>query len=198
MKKLKANNYSQASKEIESMDESLVQKLNEEINHDDRKHYHVAMVKIQDRPGQAKNKVSFFIQQYNERAFEKAKKNIAFLGFNKMVVLHDPSQLEEEEETFVPKHVAQKTESEIRKELQAEFDEKLQAKLDEALKTKTDQQVPTNEGQGTEEPTPEEIVKDLTIDQMKEFAKTNNIDVVGLKKAGEFKSALINFLTQNA
>ena len=201
MKKLKANNYPQASKEIKSMDESLVGKLQEEINHDDRKHYHAVMVKIEDRPGQAKNKVSFFVQQYNERAFEKAKKNVAFLGFTKIIVLHDPTQLEdEEEEVKQPLHVVQKTEAEIRKELQAEFDEKLKTKMEEALKGQSennDQKEDQGNGsdKGSENPTPQDFVKDMTIDAMKEFAKTNEIDVTGLKKADEFKAALISFLT---
>lgn len=91
MAKTKTNNYSQATKEIGSMDKDLTEKIPQEIENKDAKMYHVALVKIAQRPGQVKNDVSVTVQQYHQNGFEKIKRSFIFQGFNKLIVVHDPS-----------------------------------------------------------------------------------------------------------
>lgn len=93
MSKFKTNNYDQAFKEISSMDKKQAEKLNEVIEGEkESKMYHVALVKITTVEGAAQNDVNVQIQQYHPNGFEKIKKNFAFHGFTKIVVVHDPSQ----------------------------------------------------------------------------------------------------------
>jgi len=97
MKVLEANNLSQAVKELNKIDKSLVEKLNADVKDADKKYYHVILVKVKDRPGQAKNEVTFIVQTYNARGFEKIKKNYVFQDFSQVILLHDPTQLSDED-----------------------------------------------------------------------------------------------------
>lgn len=97
MKTLQANNLSQAVKELKKIDETLIDKVKTDVKDVDKKHYHVILVKVIDRPGQAKNKVTVSVQTYNKPAYEKLKKNFAFQGFTSVILLHDPSQLSPED-----------------------------------------------------------------------------------------------------
>lgn len=92
MSKIKTNNFDQAKKEMEAMDATLVSKIPSEIDAKDSKHYHVAMVKIMDRPGEVKNDVSINVQAFHQRGFEKIKESFRFLGYSKITVVHDPSK----------------------------------------------------------------------------------------------------------
>jgi hypothetical protein len=74
------------------MDSSLVSKIPTEIDSKDSKMYHVALVKIMDRPGEVKNDVSVNVQQYHERGFEKIQSSFRFLGYSKITVIHDPKK----------------------------------------------------------------------------------------------------------
>lgn len=238
MKKSKANNHQQASKELAVLDAKLAETLQEEINESDKGHYNVILVRIKDRPGEAKNEVTMNIQTFNKRGFERLGDNLAFHGINKMILLHDPALETEEDEVIIPNHEIQKTEEEIRKEVEEGNDEKVKALVDEALKKAMGEQteVPNhlkqkmesdikaevtkgNEAEierrvqealaekksleqsngegGQDGPKPEDFVKDMTIDQMKEFAKANNVDITGLKKAEEFKIRIVEFLNES-
>ena len=90
MSKISSNNYDQAVKEIKGMDAELVSRIPEKINANDANHYHVALVRITDRPGQVKNDVNVNVQQYHKNGFEKIKKTFIFQGFAKLVVVHNP------------------------------------------------------------------------------------------------------------
>lgn len=74
------------------MDPDLIKKIPEFISKNDAKHFHVALVKIFTREGQVKNDVSINVQQYHPNGFEKIKKSFRFHGFNKLVIVHDPTQ----------------------------------------------------------------------------------------------------------
>lgn len=89
MNKIKANNYQQAFKEIEADKSS--ESTSKEINENDRGHYVVALVKQQDNPVKKKYDVTINIQQYDDRGF--MTKGLGFLGFDKMVILHNPEQV---------------------------------------------------------------------------------------------------------
>lgn len=97
MKTLKASNLNQAVKELNKIDKSLIEKVDENVKDANKAHYHVILVKVKDRPGQAKNKVTVIVQTYNKAGFEKIKKNFVFQGFSSVVLLHDPSTLSAEE-----------------------------------------------------------------------------------------------------
>ena len=94
MKKIQANNYEIAFKEIEAIDKEVANALPKEINESDRGHYVVALVKKTDNPVKKTYETTINIQQFDARGFEKTSKSIAILGFDKMVVLHNPETVE--------------------------------------------------------------------------------------------------------
>lgn len=91
MSHIKTNNYNQAIKEIGSMDQELIAKIPQEVENKNAKMYHVALVKITPKPGEVKNDVKVTIQQYHQNGFEKIQKSFMFQGFNKLILVHDPS-----------------------------------------------------------------------------------------------------------
>lgn len=95
MSKINSNNYTQAVKEVNAMDPEQIQRIPETINANDQKHYHVALIRINDRPGQPKNDVNVNVQQFHPRGFDKIKKSFVFQGFAKLVIVHDPTKKSE-------------------------------------------------------------------------------------------------------
>lgn len=89
---IKTNNFDQAKKEIQAMDADMVSKIPSEVDVKDSKHYHVAMIKIMDRPGEVRNEVSVNVQMFHPRSFDKIKSSFRFLGYSKITVIHDPSK----------------------------------------------------------------------------------------------------------
>jgi len=97
MKTLQASNLTQAVKALKKIDETLVSKIEKNVKDADKRHYHVILVRVKDRPGQTKNDVSVTTQTYSKLGFEKIKKNFVFQGFANAILLHDPSTLSAEE-----------------------------------------------------------------------------------------------------
>jgi len=202
MKKFNANRHQLAVTEMEQLDKSQVDKIKEEINFDDRNHYHVAMVKITDRPGEAKNDVSVVVQHFNEQGFEKIKKNFAFLGWNKLIVVHDPSQNPKEETTpIAPVQTTettsnagtQMTTEEIEAEIERRANEKA-LKIVEDSKTNDDDQ--SNAGTGLDKDQDNDNVPfhfGETVKEMEDFAKANGIDLSGLRKKDEIKAVILTW-----
>jgi hypothetical protein len=201
MKTFKASNYAQALKEIHSLDSEKAEIIKEEINFEDRNHYHVAMVRITDRPGEAKNEVSVNIQLFHEAGFRKLEKNFPFLGWNKLVVIHDPNQ-NPIEETIAPEAgsvappVITKTQEEIEAEIEAKADAKANelfeariAKI-EADKAKAGSVAPTK-GNKLDTDQQLEFFGSATVDQLKEYAKDNEIDLSGLKVKEDIKATIL-------
>jgi len=195
MKTFKASNFDQALKEINSLDPTVSGIIKEEINYDDRNHFHVAMVRITDRPGEAKNEVSVNVQAFHPEGFAKLEKNYSFLGWNKLVIIHDPKQ-NPVEETIAPKSgsieppVVTKTQEEIDAEIDAKANELFEARMAKIEAEKAgsiapplvpvldaDQQL--------------EFFGEAGIDALKQYAKDNEIDLTGLKLKDEIKSAIL-------
>lgn len=110
MSTLKANNQAQATKELQAIDKTLVENVNFNIKKTDEGNYHVALVRITERPGQVKNKVSITTHQYNKRAFPKAKKQVVFMGYAHAIILHDPT-IKAKKQAASPKPEAKKEET---------------------------------------------------------------------------------------
>lgn len=202
-KTFKANNYSQAVKEVEALDKDQANRIKEEIKFSDRKHHHVVGVKISDRPGQAKNDVRVQTIILNDDKFNKLKKNFAFLGFAKIILLHDASQVEDDgSEETLHVHDKQAIEARIKKELEAKHEKEKQELRDQlkqqAIDNKTNDDETEGDGNegGSEIPNPFE--KGDTIDAMKEFAEENDIDLSGLKLKDEIKATLTTWFNEQS
>lgn len=91
-----ANNYAIALKEVTALDQNQSEKVKETIKFSDRKHIHLLGVQVIDRPGETKNKVIINPMIVNDDKFEKLKKNAKFLGYSKLIVLHDGNLHEDE------------------------------------------------------------------------------------------------------
>lgn len=189
MKTLKVSNYQQALKEINALDSEKAGIIKEEINFDDRNHYHVAMVRITDRPGQAKNDVSVNVQMFHESGFQKLEKNFQILGFNKLIVVHDPNQNPVEETQTAPQTTPPAT-TKTPEEIEAEIEAKANAKADELFNARLAKME-------AEKGTHDEAVKfGETIAEMKAFAELNKIDLSGLKKSEDIKTAIETWLAE--
>lgn len=128
-KTFKSNRYAKATKELEAIAKGLSEKVSEDIKDTDKFHYHVALVKVTDRPGQVNNKVNVSVHCYSKQGWEKIQKNYAFHGFSKIVLVHDPSQVEEEQPIIVPQHVTTSATASVNEKA----DQKKQAEIDKAV-----------------------------------------------------------------
>lgn len=199
MNKIKANNYQQAFKEIDAIDKEVAKALPQEINENDRGHYVVALVKQQDNPVKKKYDVTINIQQYDERGFAKAEKGLAFLGFDKMVILHNPEEVTAQAQPTTPAPATPATPTEtaeqIEARLKAEFEKKyagyVPAPATPAPAAATEDTTATgteNAGTGTDPKTVN--LKEYTVAQLETFAKENEIDIKGLTKKDDIFNAL--------
>lgn len=200
MNKIKANNYQQAFKEIEAIDKEVAKALPQEINENDRGHYVVALVKQQDNPVKKKYDVTINIQQYDERGFDKAKKGLAFLGFDKIVILHNPEEVTAQAnapQTPAPATPATPTETveQIEARIKAELEKKYAGYVPapatpaHALASK-DTTATGTENAGTETSPKTVDLKEYTVAQLETFAKENEIDIKGLTKKDDIFNAL--------
>lgn len=202
MQKIKANNYAVASKELVAYSEDLEGVIPEEINFKDRKHYVVAMVKVIDKPGQPKNDVKVDIICQDKIRFERMVKNYQFHGYVKMILIHDPSQLEEQESNKIPSYIKTKTEAEIRKEVEAEMEATINKRVEEAIaqKMKSNEEVQTQK----EEDKDKDKEKKLTVAKLKKMngadlealAKENELDLTGLDKVEDKRNAIITWFEE--
>lgn len=203
MKTFKASNYAQALKEIQSLDSEKAGIVKEEINFEDRAHYHVAMVRITDRPGEAKNEVSVNVQMFHEAGFRKLEKSFPFLGWNKLIVIHDPKR-NPVEETIAPEagSVAPTVITKTQEEIEAEIEAKAETKANELFEARMAKmkETETNIGSGSVAPAQGnkldtdqqlEFFGSATVDQLKEYAKDNEIDLSGLKVKEDIKATIL-------
>lgn len=205
MTKIKANRHQQSVLEIEKLDKELVGKINEEINHDDRNHFHVALVRITDRPGEAKNHVSIVVQKFNEPGFAKIEKNFKFLGWNKMIVVHDPRQNPKEETPMAPAQTPAPTTNAgtgmTAEEMEAEIERRAQEKANQLIEASKNADDSTNtvtetETEGNKKNVPYPFENGDTVEAMKAFAKENEIDLSGLKIKDEIKACLLTWYNE--
>ena len=129
MKLLKANNHEQAFKELSEIDKKAAKKLSSEIKESDKRMYHSIGVKIETVANSAKNKVVLQVIKHHKHGFERFSKDFQLHGFMKIIVLHNPENLEEKEEKHIPQHIKTATRSEIEKELREKFDAELEEKV---------------------------------------------------------------------
>ena len=194
MKTIKANNYSQAIKEVEALDKELSLKVKEEIKYSDRKHNHVVAIKISDRPGEAKNEVTANTIIVNDDKLAKLKRNFKFLGFAKIIVLHDATQIEVDETPVLHLHDKQSIEAKVK----ADLESKHKAEMDE-LRKKYEQDA-LEDKSNTNDDNDDVLVKyadelDATVGQLKEYANDNDIDLTGLKNKEDIQLAIGTWLS---
>ncbi len=195
MKTLKANNLSQATATLKSIDEALIEKLNKEVKFGDRKHYHVILVKIKERVGQVKNDVSIIVQKYTPRSFAKVKKQVAFLGFAQAIILHDPTQLKEEELIGLTSHEQTQTIEQVKKELEAKHKKEMDDLKKEINEGKVKaKNTPIDEG--TDEGKKFDVKK-ANGSELKTFAIENEITIDEKAQVKDIRSVVSEWITNN-
>lgn len=184
MKQFKANNFEQATKELSKLDKDQEGKLKETINYLDRKHYHVIRIEIQTIEGEAKNKVKFNISKHHSNGFEKLKKTFKMMGINRLIILHDPTKLNEKETPTVPAHQKESIEARVRREMKEQHDSEIKQKVSEgiadALKEKEDLESTGDEKSKTElfyEGYETVMKKSATVEMIVAFASEYEIEL---------------------
>lgn len=183
MKNLKSNRYEKAVNEIKNLDESLVEKIKSEIKESDKGYFHVAMVKIHERAGSVKNDVSVTTQPFGLIQFEKLQKNYQFLGYNKLILVHDPRLETQDEFVGETKKVVPMSKEELDELIEQRVQERMDAR--EQL-----------EGKSKEELI--EKVYGNTVKEMKIFADLKEIDLTGLIKKEDIEGAIDAWLELEA
>lgn len=168
MKTIKATRHEQAVKELNALDKSLARKLKSMINHIDRFAYHAILIKVKLKPGAIKNTVVMNVQKYAKHGWEKISKGFAFQGFTNVILLHDPSLMDEKQGAQVPQHIISQAKSEAKKdvksEMEAEVNKRVQEKMDAYKKEQKELAVEkAKEAKEAKKPKPD--VKELTDDQ---------------------------------
>lgn len=203
----KANNYAKAKAEVEAFDKEAVKLIPEEINEADKGHYNCLMVKrIHDAKNQSYT-TNIKVQTFDARSFEKAKKRVGVLGYFKMIVLHTPEEVTPRiPDDYLGKGT--KSAEEIQKEIDAKAEEKaneilaekmkgvktpeeIEAEIEERAKAKAEEIAKGNTAAGAGSIDPKTI--DLTpfkLDELKEFAKQNGVDLKGIDAKADVLAAL--------
>jgi len=184
MKQLQANNYSNAQKELEAIEKGLGGKVSEQVSPNDSKHYHVALVRIFDKPGEAKNEVSVVLQKYHKEAFEKLEKNFMFQGIHKLVIVHDPTKEIAEAQGQQPT-ASTGTQTKTAEEIEAEIKAGIEAGISARLELIKNDSGTAGEGAGTQTKTAEELrfdtlVTEGKVDELKAYATEKEIDLTGV------------------
>ena len=189
----KANNYQKAVEEMSVFDKDAVKLIPEEIKDENKGHYNCLMVKrIHDSVNQ-KYTTQVKVQCYDNRGFEKAKKSFGILGCAKLIILHTPEQVTPRiPDEYLGKEGV-KTKEEIDNEIEAKATEKAQQLVDEKMKSvKTPEEIEEEIEKRANEKAQEIVAKstqvlpkemDLTsfkLDELREFAKQNEIDLKGI------------------
>ena len=92
MKTTKANNYSQALKELTSFDEQLAKTLKADIPESNAGHYNIILCKTKHDELNKRYINKYDIQTYHILGFESLKDLYRYKGIEKLIVLHDPSK----------------------------------------------------------------------------------------------------------
>jgi translation initiation factor 6 (eIF-6) len=88
MSKLKANKY-QVAKEQLSKNKGVV--VPEEINENEKDLFHVLIVDVKADRSTLEFVSTGKVQMFNKESFEKAKENFVRLGYELVVIFHDPN-----------------------------------------------------------------------------------------------------------
>jgi len=187
-----ASNYGSAFKQMEAIDKDLAKKLPKEVAESDANHYVVALVKRQHIVEQERYETSFNLQQYGEKGFLKISKNFKVLGFNRVIVLHEPqgkpekvvvNTAEEVTGTFDP----EAERARIKAELEADKEAEIKAEVERRLAALA----PAAPAAPAEENDPKKLdLSALDAKALKDFAKKNKIDITGLETEADVLNAL--------
>lgn len=156
MKTSKANNLQQALKELEAIDglkKETIEKFNGEVREADRKKYHVILVKKIHDAAKQRYLVSIVRQQYGKRSWEKVKNSVVQLGFHKAILLHDPSQLKEEDAPTLTTKEQLEIDADVKKQLEEKHAKEvaeLKAQLAEAKKNEKANEKNANGSDGSD------------------------------------------------
>ena len=194
---LQASNLKQVLKEMENeqitCDPSLL-----EVKEENKNHYHVVLVNVRAVYGKVIGDTFVRVQHYHKHGFEKIKK-LYKEKYEFMFLLHDPSN--NKVEKIIPQHVQKKTEEEIRKELQAEFDAKFNKKIAEMKEAANNEEDDTESEQSdiniSKIEISDEKIDQLTVVELKEYAKDHDISLVGLTQKEDIKFAIIAWIEEH-
>lgn len=160
----KANNYQKAVEEMSVFDKDAVKLIPEEIKDENKGHYNCLMVKrIHDSVNQ-KYTTQVKVQCYDNRGFEKAKKSFGILGFAKLIILHTPEQVTPR----IPDEYLGKEGVKTKEEIEEEIEKRANEKAQEIV-AKSTQVLPK-----------EMDLTSFKLDELREFAKQNEIDLKGI------------------
>lgn len=199
--KLKPSNLKQANKELEAFGEDVLKQI-ETINEQDRKRYAVVLLRIVIRPDQVKNDVQMNVQYFTEAGYEKIKDRFQMLGYTKLVLLHDPTKMDEdftvkaEHEVKTEKALKEKIKSELLQEQEEEIEKRVAERLEALKQTKADSEEETKteakadakievaKGNSDKDaPVDTDNVLDViergTVKDLRKFASNNEIDLSG-------------------
>lgn len=200
-KQIKANQYDKVKQALEEIGgKELLKKINSKINKNERKMFHVVLMKTKYVPGSMKNEGKVIVVKYHKQGFEKIQKN--FSGqYDKLFILHNPEESGEEDEIVIPTHQKAKTEAEIRAEIEAEKEAEFQERLAKALseqkkQVKQDNKIEAFKGKKVIDISGL-IDSDPTVESMREFAKANELGLKGAKSKEDIKTALIEAVTEH-
>jgi hypothetical protein len=207
MNQIKSNRHSQAVSEVEKLDANQVGKMKEFIDPKDADQYHVALVKIFDRPGQPTNDVKIVVQHFNAPGFKKIESNFMYHGYQKIIVLHDPTQPIEGMAVSTTINTGSNDQSAPAKteaEIEAMIEKRAQEKANQMIADKKANETDTTD---TDEEGEKEVEQDKhalspfhfgeTVNEMKAFAEKHKIELSGLKKSAEIKAVLITWYNEN-
>ena len=200
-KEIKPNNLKQALKEIGALDEALVDSVPDKIAKIEEFVFHVLQVKIVTKIGQVKNDVIVSKQTYNKRSFEKFKSSYIYLGFDRIIVLHDPNMVEDKPEVVLPEFSKKEIEAKIRKE----YDRKMEARIEKEIAQRMSEEkikIEKEEKQEDEEEEEESFSPQDFVDQVSEFsnyqkikafANKIGIDLTGVTGLEQIKMVLFEY-----
>lgn len=203
MKTSKANNYDQAVKELKELSKKQANSISKTVRHEDRKHYHAICVRITMIEGSAKNKVTTNVVQLHEHGFKRLAKHYLSQGINKVILLHDPTQLDEKEVKHLPTHKKESIEAKIRRELKEKHEAEIKKavsegidkakeeeakELSEKAEATSDETGDANGASKTKEELEDEynfVISDGVKDDKISFADANGINLTGATNNGQ-------------
>lgn len=101
MSTIKANNYSQASKELEAIEKGLSASISEDVKAGNENHFNVVMVQRINDAVNERYLTKLVPQTFSSEGYEKVKKQFKYLGYTKIILLHDPTLKEEVKQPVV-------------------------------------------------------------------------------------------------
>ena len=96
---MKASNFTQACKELEAIESGLSNGLSPEIKEGNANHFNIIMVQRINDAVNERYITKLVPQAFSYDGYEKLKKQYQYLGYSKIILLHDPRPVEKKTET---------------------------------------------------------------------------------------------------